>query len=102
MDNNLLSEVTKHYHSITNDDVVGVSFSKKRVDGKITDQPGLVFTVLEKKPIDQIPEDQLIPKVIEFSGETFLTDVQQGFYEFTVTIIVLYVATYTTNKQKYI
>lgn len=82
MDNNLLSEVTKHYHSITNDDVVGVSFSKKRVDGKITDQPALVFTVLEKKPIDQIPEDQLIPKVIEFSGQTFLTDVQQGFYEF--------------------
>jgi len=81
MDNNLLSELTKHYHSITGDDVVGVSYSKKIVDGKLTDQDALIFTVLEKKPLDQIPPHQHIPKSIEFSGHTFLTDVEEGYYK---------------------
>lgn len=82
MDNKLISQLTKHYHSTTPDDVVGVSFAKKRVNGLLTDEDALVFKVVKKKPLDEIPEDEVLPSEIEFEGVKYKTDVEEGEFRF--------------------
>ena len=85
MDNELLSQLTKHYHSTTPDDVVGVSFAKKRVNGLLTDEDALVFKVVKKKPLDEIPEDEVLPSEIEFEGVKYKTDVDEGEFRLLAT-----------------
>ena len=82
MNQNKISELTKHYHSITPDDVVGVGYGKKTVGGKLTDEDAIIFTVLKKKPLDEIPEDEVLPSQIDIEGESLSTDVEEGQYEF--------------------
>src|SRR5210317_434280 len=41
MNNELLSQITKSSHEITPEDVVGVSVTKKQVNGKLTDVDGV-------------------------------------------------------------
>jgi hypothetical protein len=78
IDQNKISELTKHYHSITPDDVVGVSIAKKRVNGQLTNEDAVVFKVIKKKPLDEIPEDEVLPSEIEFEGVKYKTDVDEG------------------------
>lgn len=82
IDQNKISELTKHYHSITPEDVVGVGYGKKTVGGKLTDEDAIIFTVLKKKPLDEIPEDEVLPSQIDIEGESLSTDVEEGQYEF--------------------
>jgi len=82
MDNELLSQITKHYHSTTPDDVVGVSFAKKRVNGQLTNEDALVFSVKKKKPLDEIPKDEVLPSEIEFEGVKYKTDVVEEEFIF--------------------
>lgn len=82
MDANLIKELTKHYHDITPEDVVGVSYTKKTSGGQITDSDAIVFTVRKKRPLDEIPEEERIPNQIEFNGLIFDTDVEEGEYKF--------------------
>lgn len=81
LDYNIISGATKHFHESTPDNVVGVGYGYKYVDGKRTEDLGLVFTVKKKLPLDQIPTDERIPKEIVFSGVTLRTDVREGYYE---------------------
>lgn len=78
MDQDKISELTKHYHSITPEDVVGVCIGKKIVNGEMTDEDAVVFTVKKKKPLDEIPEDEILPSEIEFEGIKFNTDVEEA------------------------
>lgn len=82
MNHKLIKELTRYYHEITPEDVVGVSFGKKETGGVLTDKNAVVFTVLKKKPLDEIPEQERIPSLIEFSGVTFETDVEEGEIHF--------------------
>lgn len=82
MNNELIKELTRYYHEITPEDVVGVSFGKKETGGVLTDKDAVVFTVLKKKPLDEIPDQERIPSQIEFSGVTFDTDVEEGEIQF--------------------
>ena len=82
MNPELLKQLTKHYHNITPEDVVGVSYGKKESGGLLTDSDAIVFTVRKKKPLSEIPEDERIPSKIEFGGVTFDTDVEEGRYTF--------------------
>ena len=82
MDNELLKELIKHYHNITPEDVVGVGFGKKTVGGKTTDEDAIVFTVKNKKPLSQIPEDEVLPSKIEVGDVLLPTDVEEGVYSF--------------------
>lgn len=61
-----------------------VCFGKKIKDGKILDVKSVVFFVKEKKPLIEIPNDELIPDEVTISGETFITDVVK---EFNVSIV---------------
>lgn len=82
MNTELIKELTKYYHDITPEDVVGVSYGKKEIGGKLTDIDAVIFTVIKKKPLDEIPTDEIIPSTIEFKGFNFETDVEEGEYLF--------------------
>jgi len=56
-------------------DNVGVSFGKKITNGKYTDEIGIVFTIDKKLPLDQIPENEVLPSSIEIDGTVYSTDV---------------------------
>ena len=58
MNNEKLSQLTQQYHTNTPEDVVGVSVSKKMVNGKLTDEDSVVFTVRKKRPLEEIPADR--------------------------------------------
>jgi len=82
MNNELLSQITKYYHEITPEDVVGVSVTKKQVNGKLTDEDSVVFTVKKKKPIEEIPTEDLLPSEIDVDGVKLNTDIVEGEYVF--------------------
>ena len=82
MDVKKLSELTKQYHSITPEDVVGVTITKKEVNGRLTDEDSVVFTVKKKRPLEEIPEDEMLPQNIDVDGLILSTDVIEGEYEF--------------------
>jgi hypothetical protein len=76
------NEITKKYHKETPDNVVGVMMGKKTVGGKVTDEDSLIFVVEEKKPIEDIPEDELLPSKIVENGVSLTTDVIQMTFSF--------------------
>lgn len=82
IDQSIINKITKHYHSITPEDVVGVGYGKKTVGGKLTNEDAIVFTVIKKKPLDEIPEDEVLPSEIQVGEELLSTDVEEGKYEF--------------------
>jgi hypothetical protein len=69
------NEITKKYYKETPDNVTGVMFGKKSVGGKFTDEESLIFIVEEKKPIEDIPEDELLPSKVIEKGVSLPTDV---------------------------
>jgi len=56
-------------------DYVGVGFGIKSINKERTGEHAIVFTVEKKRPIEEIPEDELLPKEIEIDGVTYKTDV---------------------------
>jgi len=76
-----IKNVLKQYHSNTDDNVVGVGYGLKSVNGKFTDEMCVVFTVEKKLPIDQLTEEQLLPKEIVVNNKIISTDVVQGTFK---------------------
>ena len=54
---------------------VGVMFGKKVTNGKYTDETSIVFTVEKKIPINEIPDNEILPSTIEIDGTIYSTDV---------------------------
>lgn len=78
MEKKRLMEVMAQYHQQTDDNIVGVTFGRKRKGGVLTSDRAIVFTVKQKLPQSQLQESQMLPKVIRIDGENVLTDVIQG------------------------
>lgn len=78
MTNQRLKEITAELNRTTSDEIVGVSYGLNTVGGKTTSEKVLVFTVIRKKPLSEIPENERIPSQIEIDGEIFNTDVIEG------------------------
>ena len=68
MNNNRLKQITQELNENTSNDIVSVSYGFKTVNGKLTNEKSIIFTVKEKKPIENIPQDELLPS----SVRTFL------------------------------
>lgn len=77
MDIQKINSITAELHEITPENVVMVGYGLKRTGGKFTNEMSIVFGVTEKKPLNQIPEGELLPSQIEIDGETLPTDVIQ-------------------------
>jgi hypothetical protein len=78
MKNNRLKQITADLNKSTSSDIVGVGYGFKQVNGKTTSDRTIVFTVIRKKPLSEIPENERIPSKIEIDGEIFDTDVIEG------------------------
>jgi len=57
--------------------IVSIGFGWKRTNGKLVSDNAIVYGVTEKKPLDQIPQNQRIPSSKTVNGEVFITDVVQ-------------------------
>lgn len=73
-----ISKLTEKYLKETDENIIGVSYGYKIKDGKVLNEKVISFTVKKKLPIDEIDKDKLLPKTIEYLGETFKTDVIEG------------------------
>lgn len=78
MTNERLKQVTSELNKTTSDEIVGVGYGFKTSGGKSTNERTIVFTVIRKKPLSEIPESERIPSEITIDGETFSTDVVEG------------------------
>jgi hypothetical protein len=76
-----LLKLTEEYHTKTDDNVIGVGYGYKTVNGILTDEKSIVFTVKEKLPIEQLTKEQLLPKSINLNNETISTDVVKGDFK---------------------
>lgn len=61
----------------TGDDVLSVSFGYKKKSGEFTGEKSIRFGVIEKKPINEIPPEKLLPYSITIDGVEYKTDVFQ-------------------------
>lgn len=75
MNQELIQKISEELHSATPDYVHGVGMGYKQKNGVFTDELCMVFFVSEKKPLDQIPENERLPKTIDIGGELLNTDV---------------------------
>jgi hypothetical protein len=56
---------------------VGVAFGKKMVNNEMTDELAFVFTVPKKLPIEEIPQNEILPSLIDVEGTSYRTDVYE-------------------------
>lgn len=62
----------------SNPELVSVSFGKKKTEGAYTGEDAIVFTVLKKKALNELPPEDVIPAVVEVDGKLYKTDVEEG------------------------
>jgi len=78
MTNDKIIEITSQLNRTTTEDIVSVSYGTKTINGKLTSEKSIVFTVKEKKPLEDIDESNRLPSTVEIDGETIKTDVIEG------------------------
>jgi hypothetical protein len=66
-------KIEELYESTPN--YVGVGFGFRLKNREYTEEHAIIFTVDKKRPIEEIPEDELLPKEIEIDGVIYKTDV---------------------------
>ncbi len=54
---------------------VSVTYGKKYTNGEFTGEIGIVFNVEKKKPLNEIPENEILPTSVEINGVSYVTDV---------------------------
>lgn len=75
MELNNIGKITKELYDSTPENIVAVGYGRKMIDGKITSELSIIFGVTEKKPLIEIPENELLPSTILIDGENVKTDV---------------------------
>jgi hypothetical protein len=75
METNNIGNITKELYDSTPENVVAVGYGRKIIDGKITSELSIIFGVTEKKPLSEIPENELLPSTILIDGENVKTDI---------------------------
>jgi len=79
-----LKNITEQYQLSTGDEVVAVGYGNKTVSGSITEEKSIIFTVKEKKSLDQLRPEELLPELIKIDGIDISTDVIQGIPQLVV------------------
>jgi hypothetical protein len=70
-----ISQITKDLYNSTPENVVMVGFGRKIVNGLFTDEISIIFGVKDKKPLSEIPVNEVLPSEINFGEVTLKTDV---------------------------
>ena len=77
MEHKELLETIKGYHRDTDENVIGVGYGYKTVNGIITEDLSIIFIVKEKLPKENLTQEQLLPKEITIQDQVYPTDVVQ-------------------------
>lgn len=106
MTNENLKQITNDLNNSTSDDIVSVGYGFKTVNGKVTNEKSVIFTVKEKKPLDQIPESDRLPSEIDVAGTPVKTDVVQGIvklraYGYCDSSFYTWTGTTPTNRDSF-
>ena len=70
------NEFTRKFELLGN--IHGIGIGHKTVDGYDTDEKSIIFSVIKKKPVEEVPENELIPSMVEIDGELIKTDVVES------------------------
>ena len=72
----LLRQIRNAYET-TPDNIIGVGFGLKKVADELTQRKSIVFYVKEKKPINELKPEDVLPKTISIAGIQYPCDVVQ-------------------------
>lgn len=78
MDNAKIQKITNKLLQDTDDNIIGVGYGYKMVNGELTSELCLRFSVKEKKSLESMSVNEMIPKTMSFDGEEIKTDVIEG------------------------
>jgi hypothetical protein len=67
-------DIRKIYEN-TPDEVISVSFGRKKINNKITNELCIIFVVKKKLSLQSLENQYVIPKTIEINGKVYPTDV---------------------------
>jgi hypothetical protein len=95
-----LLKTIEEYHQNTDDNIIGVGYGYKSVNGILTDEKSIVFSVKEKIPKDQLTEDQLLPNEININDQFIKTDVVQKDFKLLGCDPKFYIWSGTTISNK--
>jgi hypothetical protein len=70
-----LLKTIEEYHLNTDENIIGVGYGYKSVNGKLTDEQSIIFSVKEKIPKNQLTTEQLLPGEIIINDNSIKTDV---------------------------
>jgi len=97
-----LLKTIEEYYENTDENIIGVEYGYKEVDGKLTKEKSIVFTVKEKKPIESLSENEILPKTINIENEVLTTDVVVGSYDLVCdSTFYSWQTTPPTNRNKF-
>ncbi len=63
---------------LDNDNIVSVGIAKKMIEGLVLNESSVCFSVIEKKDIEDLSPDEVIPDSFSFGNFTLRTDVVEG------------------------
>ena len=67
--------------SQVSDDCTAVGYGFKESNGKLTKEKSIIFTFKKKKPLEELSEDEIIPKEIQIGDKILRTDVKEGTHK---------------------
>ena len=78
MNNQILQETIREWHSKTPDSVHAVGWGYKTKNGITTDELCVVFSVVSKKPLAELTQEEILPTTLIVDNETVKTDVVES------------------------
>jgi hypothetical protein len=70
-----LSVVSEKSYDATDDNIISVGYGFKRIGDLVTNEKSLIFGVKQKKKLDELNEDEIIPAYVSVDGQVIQTDV---------------------------
>lgn len=80
---NLQNAIENLYFS-TDDNIVGVGYSHKVINGVVTTTPSIQFSVNEKKSLSDLSPNEIIPSKLNINGIEYITDVVEQQLNFII------------------
>lgn len=74
----IINQIIQNEFESGRKDLVSVGYGFKLKNGERTGELSLVFRFKKKKPLSELNDDEIIPKTITLSGETYSTDIIEG------------------------
>lgn len=75
---NISNSIENLFLNKNSENIIAIGFGKKYVNNIKTDTNSIVFYVENKLPLNQIPENEIIPSEINLENTSYITDVMES------------------------